>query len=320
MISSLNKPQAAESDAGGPENQPASRTILIVDDYMIDRRIAAAIIDKFDGLTPVFASNGQEALDLIAREDPVLVLTDLQMPQMDGLALVEAIRERYPRLPVILMTAFGSEEVAILALRAGATSYVPKKTLGRDLPGTLSQVLAVSAANHKLQRLLWSLERRESIFKLENDSKLITPLIQMLQDDLRAMGICDATARMRVGVALQEALTNALYHGNLEVSTELRQEDERIFYAMAESRRTLEPFCRRRIRVHACLDRDSAVYSIQDEGPGFDTSSLDKPIDPEDLLMIGGRGMLLIRTFMDEVTFNDCGNRITLVKKAQRPK
>lgn len=298
---------------------PVSQTILIVDDYPIDRRIAGAIVEKFPGLTPTYASNGKEALASIAREAPLLVLTDLQMPDMDGLALVEGIREQFSRLPVILMTAHGSEEVAMLALRAGATSYVPKKSLGRDLPKTLRQVLSISAENRKIERLLSSMIRRESSFRLENDPNLITPLIQMMQDDLGGMGFCDATSRIRLGVALQEALANALYHGNLEVSSELRQDDERVYYALAQSRRTIEPYRDRRIHVEARLDRESAVFEIQDEGPGFDTASLDRPIDPEDLMRIGGRGMLLIRTFMDEVCFNDRGNRITMTKWARKP-
>jgi CheY-like chemotaxis protein len=296
----------------------ARTTILIVDDYLIDRRIAGSIVEKFGGLTPTFANNGEEALDSIARELPALVLTDLQMPLMDGLALVEGIREKFPKLPVILMTAHGSEEVAIQALKAGATSYVPKKTLARDLPGTLNQVLSMSAVNRQIQKLLSSLERRESVFKFENEPKLITPLIQLLQEDLGAMDLFDATTRVRVGVALQESLTNAIYHGNLELSSDLRQDDESIFYNLAAKRRYLEPFHNRRLHVRACIDRESAVYTIEDEGPGFDTSILDRPIEPEDLMRIGGRGMLLIRTFMDEVKFNENGNQITLVKRASR--
>ena len=124
------------------------------------------------------------------------------------------------------------------------------------------------------------------------------------------MDLCDATARMRVGVALQEALSNALYHGNLEVSSDLRQEDEREFYGLAEIRRKPRvALPRAPIHVQARIDRDEAIYVIRDEGPGFDTSSLDRPIDPEDLMRIGGRGMLLIRTFMDEVSHNQTGNR-----------
>jgi CheY-like chemotaxis protein/anti-sigma regulatory factor (Ser/Thr protein kinase) len=318
MAASDETTRQADDSSKLPDEIRLASTVLIVDDNSIDRRIAGSIVEKFAGLRPTYADDGQQALDSIAREMPAVVLTDLQMPSMDGLALVQNIRENYPRLPVILMTAHGSEDVAILALRAGATNYVPKKSLGRELAETLRQVLALSAVDRHRQKLLSSLRRRDSTFLLENDPNLIAPLIHLIQEDLGSMGLCDATAAMRVGVALQEALTNALYHGNLEVSSDLRQEDEREFYGLANRRKSEEPYRERHIHVEARLDRESATYAIEDEGPGFDTSNLDKPIDPEDLMRIGGRGMLLIRTFMDEVTHNNSGNKITLVKRARR--
>jgi CheY-like chemotaxis protein len=318
MMSALGETTSRIDAPSKPSDERrAGSTVLIVDDYLIDRRIAGSIVEKFAGLRPTYASDGQEALDSIALEEPAVVLTDLQMPGMDGLALVQEIREKYPRLPVILMTAHGSEDVAIQALRAGATNYVLKKVLGRELAGTLRHVLEVAGVDRRRQKLLGSMERRESAFRLENDAELICPLIQLLQEDLGGMGVCDDSARMRVGVALQEALSNSLYHGNLEVSSELRQDDEREFYDLAKRRKGEEPYRDRRIQVEARIDRDSATYVIEDEGPGFDTSSLDRPIDPEDLMKIGGRGMLLIRTFMDEVSHNTAGNRITLVKRAR---
>ena len=66
---------------------------------------------------------------MIAAEKPDIVVSDLQMPEMDGLELVETIRREHPGLPVILMTAHGSEETAIQALRKGATNYVAKRNL-----------------------------------------------------------------------------------------------------------------------------------------------------------------------------------------------
>jgi anti-sigma regulatory factor (Ser/Thr protein kinase) len=237
---------------------------------------------------------------------------------MSGLELVEAVRERHPGTPVVLMTAYGSEEVAVRALHAGAASYVPKRELEKALGGTLKQVLGVAAASRTRRRLLTRLERHESTFRLENDPELITPLIELFLQELAGMEIGDATARVRIGIALQEALTNALYHGNLEVRSDLRQEDERHFYELAERRRSLEPYRSRRIVVRATLDRGGARFVIRDEGPGFDVAALDRPIDPEDLMRIGGRGLLLIRTFMDEVIHNETGNEITLIKRNER--
>lgn len=298
------------------EDATTTTTVLIVDDYLIDRRIAGGIVQKINGLTPMYAANGQEALQQIAERAPSVVLTDLQMPEMDGLKLVEEIRERFPLLPVILMTAYGSEEVAIQALRAGAANYVPKKALAKELGDTLSHVLNASAINRDRQRILSSMEHRESRFAIDNDPSLVSPLIGLLQEDLGGMDVCNVNARTRVGVALQEALTNAIYHGNLEISSDLRQNDEKIFYEIAEQRRHLSPYRDRRVYVHARFEREEATYTIRDEGPGFDTSSLDRPIELEDLMRVGGRGMLLIRTFMDQVSHNRAGNEITLVKRS----
>jgi hypothetical protein len=134
------------------------------------------------------------------------------------------------------------------------------------------------------------------------------------------MDLCDSTGRIQMGVVLLEALLNALYHGNLEVSSELRQEDEKRFYALAEERRDKAPYRDRRILVHARVDRQMARFVICDEGPGFDTSSVDRPIEPEDLSRIGGRGLLLIRAFVDEMHHNNLGNEITLVKHGRHHK
>ena len=292
-------------------------TVLVVDDTRIDRLLAGRVVERCPGLRVVYASNGAEAIAVIEQGAPNIVLTDLKMPVMDGLALVSEIRERHPLIPVVLMTAHGSEEIAIQALRLGAANYIPKKTLARDLMGTLRQILSVAAVDRSRQRVLGGLARSEAEFCLENDSSLIPPLIAMLQEDPLGMDLWDETTRMRVSIALEEALLNALYHGNLEVSSELRQESETAFYQLAQHRRGSEPFRKRRIHVRASHLRSVATYVIRDEGPGFDVSILDRPIDAEALLLPSGRGLLLIRTFMDLVAFNAAGNEITMVKQCR---
>ena len=236
------------------------------------------------------------------------------MPDMEGLELIQEVRIRYPHIPVILMTAFGSEEVAMRALRAGAANYIPKKYLARDLAATLRHVLAISGMGRERYRILGSMVRRVSTFVLENDPELIMPLLKLLQEEIDGMGVCDATGQMQVGVALQEALCNALFHGNLEVSSELRQDDSGRFEELAEERRRLSPYRSRRIEVQVYLDRDGVRFVITDDGPGFDTSLFERPVGPEDLGRIGGRGLLLIRTFMDKVSFNRAGNQISMEK------
>jgi hypothetical protein len=241
-------------------------------------------------------------------------LTDLIMPEMGGLELVYEIRSIHPQIPVILMTANGSETVAMEALRAGASNYIPKKDLVRDLVQTLRKVIAITKTTRERKRVLSFLRRRESAFVLDNDPDMILPLVALINEELEGLEIMDASGRMQICIAFQEALLNALFHGNLEVSSELRQDNEDEFYSKAEERRVKAPYRSRRIRVHSQIDRDAVRFLIADDGPGFDTAIANRTIDHEHLSRIGGRGLLLIRTFMDQVTFNKSGNEITMLK------
>jgi Histidine kinase-like ATPase domain len=170
------------------------------------------------------------------------------------------------------------------------------------------------------RRVISHLQAREARFDIQNDPELIDPLIELLLEDLCVMGDCDSTGRMQVGVALQEAISNGVYHGNLEISSGLRQEDELQYYALANKRRGLAPYRDRRIQIHARVNRGEACFVIQDEGPGFDTPNMDRHVEPEELLRIRGRGLLLIRSFMDDVKHNAEGNRITMIKRSRADK
>jgi CheY-like chemotaxis protein/anti-sigma regulatory factor (Ser/Thr protein kinase) len=290
-------------------------TILVVDDNAMDRHLAGSLVEKVPGWKAVYASNGREALAAIPKERPDLVLTDMVMPELDGLALVQEVRSNHPLVPVILMTAFGSEEIAIRALQKGAASYVPKGNLARDLAETVENVLAVSKVDQNQQRLLECLTQSESQFLLDNDPSLIPPLIGYLQANVSRMRLCDEIGRIRVSVALQEALINAIHHGNLEVASELRERDDRSYQQLIDERRKHKGYRTRRVHVTARETPAEAVYIIRDEGPGFDPSRLPDPTDPANLERVTGRGLLLIRTFMDEVHHNATGNQITMVKR-----
>jgi anti-sigma regulatory factor (Ser/Thr protein kinase) len=237
------------------------------------------------------------------------------MPEMDGLELVEHIKQTSPHLPVILMTSMGSEEIAVQALERGASSYVPKRKLAHDLLRIVRQVIEASAQQHRRVQLLRGMTRSEFSFELENDSALIPPLISHLQDSVAQMGVCDEADRLRMAIALEEALTNALFHGNLELTSEMRDNSPDDYAHEVARRRASAPFSHRHVRVDAQLTRDRAMFVIRDDGPGFDPSELPDPLDPECFDKAGGRGILLMRTFMNEVRFNPAGNEVTLIKQ-----
>jgi anti-sigma regulatory factor (Ser/Thr protein kinase) len=160
-------------------------------------------------------------------------------------------------------------------------------------------------------------DQTEFEFHLGSDVTLVPALVSHLQRYLRSVRHCDETELVRVGVALNEALQNAVYHGNLELDSELRSTSTDEYFRQAQERRGCEPFCHRRVRLWARESRAEARYVIQDEGPGFDFQRAlqDDPTDPRNLTRPYGRGLFLIRTFMSDVQFNSSGNEITMVHR-----
>ena len=287
-------------------------TVLVVDDGRVDQRLAGGFVER-EGMVATYASNGAEALKSMDEQLPDIVLTDLQMPEMNGLELVRAVRAKYPGVPVMLMTAFGSELIAVEALQCGAASYVPKSDLKTELVPALRVVLESTnvADGRKIVRQFF--QYRESQFVLgQADWKNTQTLVNHLQEELTESELCDETGLIRVGTALTEALANAIDHGCLELDSALRESEDDAYRKLAEERSTQTPYCERRVHVTARVTPEKATFVIRDEGSGFDPESLPDPTDPENLLKPSGRGILLIRTFMTDVRFNDQGNEITM--------
>lgn len=290
-------------------------TILLVDDSETQCRYVQRILARSGPWRIVAVGSGADALEHIAATPPDVVVTDLFMPNMDGLALVEQIRSRFPHIPVVVMTGKGNEQLAVGALKAGAADYVPKRELELEAGAVLDRVVTIARTEQEKVRLQSGLTGRVTRFALDNDPQLVPPLVAQFRTDLLDLRLCDQTGATRVGIALEEALLNAIYHGNLEVSSDLRENGDEPFRRLARERRSREPYCTRRVTVSARISPQRATFVVTDEGPGFDVAKLPDPTSPEYLERASGRGLLLMQSFMDEVRYNDVGNRVTLVKR-----
>ena len=118
----------------------ARQTILIVDDEEIARANMKHVLVK-EGYTCHDAGNGAEAMEVMAREEIDLVVTDLKMERMDGLELLEQINRTAPEVPVIMVTGFATVSSAVDALKRGAAHYLGKPVSLDELRATVREVL-----------------------------------------------------------------------------------------------------------------------------------------------------------------------------------
>ena len=266
-------------------------TVLVVDDTAVDRRLAGGLLENAPDLHVCYAENGNEALLQIGNELPDLVLTDLQMPDLDGLELVNSITENYPDVPVVLMTAHGSEVIAAQALASGAASYVPKSDLADNLVETVMHILAMADSDARYKKLMRCARKVDFEFELENDLKIIDPLIDLVQQVVSSQDLLESTNRVRMCVAVEHALQNAMLRGNLEIT---REEYPVVNPNIVDEKSQQPEFKDRRVYFRVIVSNDDIVFTIRDQGQGFDTSAVPKAADPESFKDGIGRGLSLI--------------------------
>src|SRR5262245_10382711 len=297
-------------------------TVLVVDDSAVDRRFVGGILSRDGKFTVEFAEDGSQALKRMRESEPDLIVTDLQMPNRNGLELVAAVRMHHPRVPIILMTGHGSEDLAVEALHRGAANYVPKPQLGERLLESVDEALTLAKSDQTYNQLIACLKSCNFDFALTNDPLLIDPLVELVQQMVAGMRLTDATGRYRVGSGLKEALLNAIYRGNLEISFKEMQDTRESLLSgkrddLLAKRRSAGPYKNRKVRVQISIDAEQARFVIGDEGPGFDPSTVPAAGQPGSLDPQTGRGLVLMRAFFDEVTFNNGGRELTLVKRRE---
>ena len=114
--------------------------LLVVDDDTVTCRLLADVF-KRDGYTVIGETDPRRALARVTDEPVDLAILDVQMPEMDGLALLRGLRARLPDLPVVIMTAFGSIDSAVQAIASGAVDYVSKPMDVEEIRATVRRAL-----------------------------------------------------------------------------------------------------------------------------------------------------------------------------------
>lgn len=143
--------------------------LLIADDHAIVRKGIHALINTVEEIELVAeAENGQQAVELCAQLSPDVVLMDLVMPVMNGIEAIQAIKTRWPQLPILVLTSFSGDDQVFPAIKAGAVGYLLKDSAPEELTEAIHQVYRGEPSLHPTiaQKLL-----HELIHTDEDDSR-----------------------------------------------------------------------------------------------------------------------------------------------------
>jgi len=291
----------------------STERILIVDDEEALCTVLAKFVTR-QGFRSDRAFSGEEALALLEKNDYDFVITDLMMPGCDGLELLQKVKAMKMDVPVAIITGFGTLDLAIEAIRNGAVDFIKKPFDFERISQLLSKVF----------------ERRRHEISYQESLALLTSVTFVLPNDVIVLESAARIATKRlegapsydgVYLALIESLTNAMEHGNLEIA-----QDEKVeataqgrFDAVRLSRLADPALGARKIFLKTEVSDDAICFTVRDEGKGFDYRNLPDPTQPENIFNASGRGVLLIQCYMDEVSWNETGNEIRLLKKLSKP-
>jgi two-component system NtrC family response regulator len=154
--------------------------ILVIDDDESLRRVLEYNLAQ-EGYAVLAAGTGEQGLDLLRKEGADLVVTDVRMPGMDGLQVLEGVRKVDPNIQVIILTAFGTIEMAVEAMRAGAFHYISKPFNRDELKLTIRKALQLKALERENVALRQELKERTGLDAIIADSPPMRAILEMVQ-------------------------------------------------------------------------------------------------------------------------------------------
>jgi len=286
--------------------------VLIVEDDLASQKYMEFVIKK-EGYEYQIASDGAEGYEMYRSFGPDMVLSDINMAVMNGLEMLQKIREHDRRVFVVMMTAFNSENYVIDSIKLGANNYL-KKPIKRD---NLISILRTAEMDMKKKNQI--LEAHSDIcedhlsFKFETKVHLVPAMVDFLTKEISSYFETEIWLDLKVG--LSELLMNAVEHGNLGISYEEKSEalQNNELHELYQQRLQNPQLSSRSINISYDMKKGYCEWIIEDEGAGFDYSKYEH-ISPERLEDLHGRGIFICQRYFDEVEFVGKGNKVRVRK------
>ncbi|MGK5094148.1 response regulator [Deltaproteobacteria bacterium TL4] len=290
--------------------------LLVVDDEVdLLAEIAEDLTEQ--GHTVTTAENGKQAYALFSEKTQTFdgVLSDVRMPGMNGMELLTRIKQDDPETPVVLITGHGDVKIAIEALKLGALDFILKPFKLESLYAAISRMESLQYSKKELREILPFVAPIH--LRIPSQTRLIKGISAYLQSQFQVLCHWYGLSLHEISVCLQEALINAIVHGNLEISSKLKEQAWEKFEMRVKKREASAKFGKRTVEICYQATSEHLTFEIEDQGKGFDYRRFPES-SPTESLRFSGRGLILIRAFMDEVTWNEKGTRIKMVKYLKR--
>jgi len=187
--------------------------ILIVDDEIDALELMQELFES-KGYVPITATNGLEALNLIRNQEPDLVLTDIRMPEMNGMQLLEVLNKEYPNIPVIMVTAHGTIETAVEAMKLGAKDYILKPLRLDEILAKIERITQLNSLIKENEYLLSKLQQTYDFTNMIGKTDKIQELFRLVEE----VAATNTTVLIRGESGTgKELIANAIHYNSLRV-------------------------------------------------------------------------------------------------------
>ena len=290
--------------------------ILVVEDDEGTRSFMTMTVEG-QGHETVSAPDGLEGLKIFKTFQPDVVFSDIQMPNMDGLEMLEKIRRIDSNALVIISSALDSPQYTLKALRLKANDYLVKPIMEKDILALLAKYSGILEHRTQTREVYGLIYQRDLGMKIFNQLDLVGKIVDRLM--LETEHALPGPDRLGIHLGLVEMLTNAIEHGNLEITydekTEALEGAPKDLPTLIETRSNTSPYKDRHVNLEFHMNKERCEWLITDQGPGFDWKNLPDPNDPANLLALHGRGIMLTRLQFDECSYLGSGNQVRLLKR-----
>jgi DNA-binding response OmpR family regulator len=301
--------------------------VLVVENDSDLAELISTILE-LEGFHPEIAYDADEGLSKARESDFDLVISDVSLPDVSGLEFLKKLKVIRRDILVIMMTGSKDFNTAVKALNLGAVGFMVKPFTNYELKKQVEQIRTLSTNRRSRNFMFENVIREKHEITIETgtlmDKENFVMFTTYLTEHFGAGTGLTAEKGMQYGLAIHEALRNAVEHGNLDISSKLKSRaDGNDFGAAYDNlikERIAKPeYAAKRIVIKFVRSPSQIELKIRDEGKGFDYKKAKH--EQESRVSSGaecvGRGLALIDAYMDKVSYNESGNEVSLIRSVK---